>query len=82
MTFESEMSRIAKEIVKNVPLDVQPVLLNRHLNSVLGLKSDTEQRPQLGSLWHKVVLFPNTLVNQVNKKSNSQSNQVTSQGSS
>jgi len=64
------MSRIVKELVKNLPATVQPVLMKNHLNMPLGLKVDSAIKPKLGSVWNKVVLFP-TLFNQTNKKSNS-----------
>ena len=64
------MQRIVKELVKNLPATVQPVLLKNHLNMPLGLKVDSAIKPKMGSLWNKVQLFPNVL-GQTNKRSNS-----------
>ena len=60
ISFESEMSRIVKELVKNLPEAVQPVLIKNHLSMPLGLKVDAAIKPKLGSCWNKVLLFPNT----------------------
>ena len=40
ISFESEMSRVAKDLVKNVPENCQIILLASHLNPLLGLKSE------------------------------------------
>ena len=61
ITFESEMTKIVKELVKNIPEAVQPVLMKNHLNMPLGLKVDSAIKPKLGTLWNKVQLFPTIL---------------------
>ena len=54
ISFETEMSRIVKELVKNLPPAVQPVLMKNHLNMPLGLKVDSAIKPKIGSVWNKV----------------------------
>lgn len=70
ITFESEMTRIVKELMKNLPDAIQPVLMKNHLNMPLGLKVDAAIKPKLGTIWNKVQLFP-TVLGQTNKRSNS-----------
>ena len=53
ISFDSEMSRIAKEMAKNIPDDCQPMLISRHLNPLLGLKV-ANGMPILGSIWNVV----------------------------
>ena len=72
ISFESEMSRVAKEMAKNVPEDCQVELQTRHLNPLLGLKA-TQGKPKLGSVWHVVSLWPTVVPGpQAAKRSNSQ----------
>lgn len=53
------MGRVVKEIIKNVPENVQPVLERNHLNMLLGLKVDSAIKPKLGNTWNVIVTFPN-----------------------
>lgn len=58
MSFETEMARICKELVKNCPEAVQPILQKNHLNLLLGLKVEQSVLPKLGSVWNTVKVFP------------------------
>ena len=51
---------MVKDMVKNLPENVQPVLEGTHLNRLLGLKSADSGKPKLGRTWNKVVLFPSS----------------------
>ena len=64
------MTRIVKELMKNLPEAIQPVLMKNHLNMPLGLKVDAAIKPKMGTIWNKVQLFP-TVLGQTNKRSNS-----------
>ena len=64
------MTRVVKDMIKNLPKDVQPVLERNHLNMLLGLQVDSAMKPRLGKVWHKVTVFPNLL--QANKPRTSQ----------
>ena len=70
INFESEMSRIVKELVKNLPPAVQAVLMKNHLNMPLGLKVDSAIKPRIGTMWNKVQLFP-TILGTTGKRSGS-----------
>ena len=52
------MTRISKELVKNCPENVQPILQKNHLNLLLGLKVEKADRPTMGSIWNHVTVFP------------------------
>lgn len=58
LTFEAEMERILQEMLRNVPAPVQPILAQKHLKSLLGLKVDSTFKPKLGRTWNKVLFFP------------------------
>lgn len=58
ISYESEMTRISKDLVKGCPEAVQPILLKNHLNLLLGLKVEQADRPTLGSVWNQVTVFP------------------------
>ena len=64
------MGRIVKDLVKNLPDNVQPVIQKNHLNMLLGLKVDSAIKPKLGSIWNKISAFP-TIVNPSNKRNSS-----------
>ena len=65
ITFEAEMTRVVKDMVKNLPETIQGILERNHLNMLLGLKVDSSIKPKLGSMWNTVSLFPTVLPHQV-----------------
>jgi len=58
ISYESEMTRISKDLVKGCSEVVQPLLQKNHLNLLLGLKVDQEDKPKLGHIWNIVNVFP------------------------
>ena len=55
------MERISKDLVKELPEAVQPIVQRNHLNMLLGLKVDSAIKPKLGKVWNKVIAFPANL---------------------
>jgi len=57
LNFESEISRIIKELMKNLPDEVHPRLENRFLRPLFGLSSD-DLLPTPGTVYNDIKLYP------------------------